>query len=205
MCARMVSSAVKGLNSSGMCATIKHFPGMRGASSDTHLTAANVGSDIAELRQNDFKPFKSGIKAGAEFCMLSHESVNSVTGDTTPATMSSLVIKDILRGELGFDGIVISDAMNMKPITERYSSDEAAVLSIKAGVDIVLMPDDLEEAYDGVIKAVKDGKISEKRINSSVRRIIKCKLLKGIIKLDSKLVIDAGADSYKDIGQMEND
>ncbi|MCR4717192.1 MAG: hypothetical protein K5656_08425, partial [Lachnospiraceae bacterium] len=205
ICSKMVSAAVKGLNNSGMIATLKHFPGMRAASSDTHIKAANVKSDIAELREVDFKPFISGIKANADFVMLSHESVNAVTGDTTPATMSSLVIKDILRDELGFEGVVITDAMNMEPIVGRYEADEAAVSSVKAGVDIILMPNDLELAYNGIVTAVKDGDITEERINDSVRRIIKCKLLKGIIKLDSDLVIDAIGDSYDDIGQMEND
>ena len=200
----MVSSAVKGLNSSGMCSTIKHFPGMRSASSDTHLTAANVKTDISELRKYDFKPFISGIKANADFCMISHESVNSITGDTTPSTMSKLVIKDILRDELGFEGIVITDSMNMTPIISRYSSDEAAIKAVKAGVDVILMPEDIELSFDGIIDAVRNGDISEERIETSVRRIIKCKLLKGIISLDSDIVIDAGADSYRDIGQMEN-
>ncbi|MBQ4232815.1 MAG: hypothetical protein II699_05995 [Lachnospiraceae bacterium] len=205
MVSDMVESAVKGLNRSGMCSTVKHFPGMRSASSDTHLAAANVNTDISELRKRDFKPFISGIKAGSDFCMISHESVNSITGDTTPATMSSLVIKDILREELGFDGIVITDSMNMMPIVSKYSSEEAAVNAVKAGVDIVMMPDDIEAAFDGIIDAVRNKDISESRINSSVKRIIKCKLLKGIISLDSDIVIDAGEDSYQDIGQMENE
>ncbi len=204
MVSDMVSSAVKGLNRSGMCSTIKHFPGMRSASSDTHIAAANVNTDISELRKRDFKPFISGIKANADFCMISHESVNSITGDTTPATMSSLVIKEILREELGFNGIVITDSMNMMPIVSKYSSEEAAVNAVKSGVDIVLMPEDIEASFDGIIDAVRDKDISESRIDSSVKRIIKCKLLKGIISLDSDIVLDAGADSYHDIGQMEN-
>ena len=107
--------------------------------------------------------------------------------------------------ELGFDGIVITDSMNMMPIVSKYSSEEAAVNAVKAGVDIVMMPDDIEAAFDGIIDAVRNKDISESRINSSVKRIIKCKLLKGIISLDSDIVIDAGEDSYQDIGQMENE
>ena len=106
--------------------------------------------------------------------MVGHISVPKVTGDDTPATLSKTMI-DILRNELQFDGIVITDAMNMGAITNDYSSGEAAVKAIEAGVDIILMPADFKAAYASILDAVKTGKISEERIDASVRRIITIK------------------------------
>lgn len=203
---KMVKSLVKGLQSQDVMATLKHFPGQGTASMDTHLGAANISEDIAKLRSDEFKPFKSGMKAGASFVMLSQSSVESVTGDMTPACMSSLIVKDILRDELGFKGIVITDAMNMEAICSKYTSRDAAVNCIKAGVDIILMPQDLQEAYDGVIAAVRSGELEESEINVSVRRIIKTKIKKGVLPLTSDVVVKASQesyDNYRDIGEME--
>lgn len=107
--------------------------------------------------------------------MVGHISVPKVTGDDTPATLSKTLVTDILRGELQFDGIIITDAMNMGAITNEYDSGEAAVKAIEAGIDIVLMPADFKTAYAGVLDAVKTGRISEERIDDSVRRIIMIK------------------------------
>lgn len=201
--ADMVLEVVKGLKEQKVCATLKHFPGQGAASSDTHISAANVSKSINELRKSDFVPFSKGIKAGADFVMVSHESLNSLTGDNTPACMSSLVIKDILREELGFHGIVITDAMNMQSITGQYSSKDAAVNCVKAGVDVILMPGDLEEAYNGLIDAVNSGEISKGRINSSVKRIIKCKIKHKILPLASDVVIDASQADYENYQDIE--
>ncbi len=205
MVADMVSEEVKGLIEGGVMATLKHFPGQGAATSDTHISAANVTKSIEELRQQDFIPFKKGIKAGAQFVMLSHESLSSLTGDSTPVCMSSLVVTDILQEELGFKGIVITDAMNMVPIVSKYTSSEAAVNCIKAGVDMVLMPEDLMQAYDGVINSVRNGILTEDSIDESVRKIIKCKVQQEILPLDSELVVKASQESYEKIGEMEND
>lgn len=206
--ADMVKQLVKGITSEGVCATLKHFPGQGSASSDTHVSSAVVDKTIDELRASDFVPFASGIKAGAQFVMMSHESLRSVTGDNTPACMSSLIIQDILREELGFENIVVTDAMNMVPITAQYTSAEAAVNCIAAGVDMILMPQDLESAYDGVLDAVADGTLSEETIDTSVRRILKCKIEQKILPLDSEVVVKASQASYEDyqeIGDMENE
>ena len=109
--------------------------------------------------------------------MVSHISAPNVTGDNTPASLSSKMITEILRGQLGYQGIVITDAMNMKAITEYYTSADAAVMALQAGADMILMPENYEEAYNGVLEAVNNGTLTEERIDESLKRIfrIKCK------------------------------
>lgn len=204
---KMVAQEVKGMQQEGVCATLKHFPGQGAATSDTHVSVANVEKSIEQLRNCDFLPFSEGIEAGAQFVMMSQESLSGITGETEPACMSRLVVKDILREELAFKGIVITDAMNMKSITEQYSSEEAAVNCVKAGVDIILMPEDIEAAYNGIIDAVYSGEIEEKQIDKSVKRIIKCKIKNKILPLTSDLVVSASQSSYEEyqnIGDLEN-
>lgn len=186
--ADMVREVVKGLQSENVSATLKHFPGHGNASKDSHKGSVNVENDLERLRKIDFVPFKSGIKAGVDFIMVSHISISRVTEDTVPASLSSLVLKNMIRTELGFDGIVITDALNMKAITDNYSSKEAAVRAIKSGADMLLMPENLKEAYEGLLDAVNKGIIKESRIDDSLRRILKLKLKRGIILSDTNLI-----------------
>ena len=108
--------------------------------------------------------------------MAAHISAPHVTGDDTPASLSKTMITDILRGQMGYDGIVVTDAMNMGAVTEQYTSAQAAVKALQAGADLILMPEDFQEAYQGVLDAVKDGTLTEQRINESVTRIVKVKV-----------------------------
>ena len=108
--------------------------------------------------------------------MVAHISAPNLTGHDTPASLSDIVVTDILRDKMGYDGLVITDAMHMGAISSKYSSDEAAVMAIQAGVDIILMPEDFHKAYEGVLSAVNSGEISEERLNESVRRILEVKL-----------------------------
>lgn len=171
----MVTSAMNGLEELGVTACVKHFPGVGSASEDTHNGLAVVDKSLEELKQTELVPFISAIENGANMIMVGHISLPQVVGDNTPATMSKEVISDLLRSELGFNGVVITDAMNMGAITEYYASDEAAIRALKAGADMVLMPEDFETAYKGVIDAVKDGTISEDRINDSLKRVYRIK------------------------------
>lgn len=176
----MVKSFVKGLQDANVSATLKHFPGQGSSTGNTHHESVNLDKDIENLRKIDFKPFKAGVKAEADFIMVSHVSVSRVTGDTVPASMSEIVMKSILRTEFGFEGIIITDAMDMTAITLEYTSAEAAVDSIVAGADIVLMPQDYEEAVAGVHEAVADGTITEEQIDESVLRILQVKVKRGL-------------------------
>ena len=173
--AGMVTSAMNGLEEVGVTACVKHFPGLGDASEDTHNGLAVIDKSLDELKQTELVPFISAIENGANMIMVGHMSLPQVVGNNTPATMSKEVISDLLRSELGFNGVVITDAMNMGAITEYYGADEAAIRAFKAGADMVLMPEDFKLAYEGVIEAVKDGTISEERINNSLKRVYRIK------------------------------
>lgn len=173
--ADMVAAEVKGLREQGICATLKHFPGHGDTEEDSHAGAANSWKTLEELRACEFLPFEAGIEAGAEIVMAGHISVPNVTGDYLPASLSYTMITEILRNELKFDGVVITDAMNMGAITNVYGSGEAAVKAIQAGIDLILMPGDFYGAYSGVLEAVKNGTISTERLDESVERIFRLK------------------------------
>ncbi len=173
--ANMVSASVTGMKEGGVSSCLKHFPGIGSSVEDTHVEMAISERTLDEFRNEEFKVFAAGIEAGADFVMVSHMSAPALTGDNIPCSISSAVVTDMLRNELGFDGVIITDAMDMGAITEYYEADEAAILALKAGCDMILMPDDYEKAYNGVLEAVKNGTISEERINDSLRRIYRIK------------------------------
>lgn len=172
---QMVTAAMNGLKETGITACVKHFPGLGDAAEDTHNGLAVVDKSLEELKQTELVPFMAAIENGAEMIMVGHVSLPQVTGDNVPACMSKEVISDLLRSELGFNGVVITDAMNMGAITEYYGADEAAIRALKAGADMILMPENFETAYEGVLAAVNDGTISEARINDSLKRIFRIK------------------------------
>lgn len=182
--AEFVSAYVKGLESENICSTLKHFPGQGSSSGDTHQGSVDIDSSISKLRKIDFVPFVSGIEAGADFVMVSHISVSRVTETSEPASVSKLIMTTILREELDYSGLIVTDAFDMACITDKYSAAEAAVKSFHAGADIILMPQDLPEAYDAILSKVESGKISEKRLNDTVQRILKLKFQKGIMTLE---------------------
>lgn len=180
--AEFTSAFVKGIQKQNVSATLKHFPGQGSSSGDTHIESVNIDSSIASLRKNDFVPFEAGIAAGADFVMVSHISVSKVTETAQPASMSDLIMDTILRDELGFQGIIITDAMDMASITDNYTSAEAAYGAVNGGADIVLMPLDLEMAYNEIISRINDGSISRERLDASVLRILTVKFMRGIIQ-----------------------
>lgn len=171
----MVAAEVQGLQESGVSACLKHFPGIGDTTTDTHDEKAVSEKTLEDMQQTDLPAFQSGIDAGADFVMVSHMSLPNVVGDDTPCSLSGAVISDLLRNQLGYNGIVITDALDMSAITDSYSSAEAAVKAIEAGADMLLMPENFEEAYQGVLDAVQKGTISEDRINESLKRIYRVK------------------------------
>lgn len=171
----MVAAEVQGLQESGVSACLKHFPGIGDTTTDTHDEKTVSEKTLEDMQQNDLPAFQAGIDAGADFVMVSHMSLPNVVGDDTPCSLSGTVISDLLRNQLGYDGIVITDALDMSAITDSYSSAEAAVKAIEAGADMLLMPENFEEAYQGVLEAVQNGTISEERINESLKRIYRVK------------------------------
>ncbi len=185
--ADMVSQEVKGLQAQGVSATLKHFPGQGQCGEDTHKGYVELNATIDRLRDVEFLPFKSGISAGADMVMMSHVAVSKITGKETPASLTKLMVTDILREELQFDNVIITDAMNMKVITKFYDADQAAIMAIEAGNDMILMPDNFEQAFEGVLEAVKDGTLSESQIDEAAGRVLSVKIKRGILPESSKL------------------
>lgn len=170
--AEMALAVADGLHSQKVYSTFKHFPGHGATVGDTHKGYAYTDKTLAELEECELIPFKAGIENNIPFMMVAHISLPNIIGDDTPATLSRYIISDLLRNQMGYEGIVITDAMNMGAIAQNYTSEEAAVMALSAGVDIILMPENFHEAYYGVIKAVEDGRLSIERINESVKRIL---------------------------------
>lgn len=177
--AGMVTSELQGLSAAGVYGMVKHFPGHGGTSGDSHDGAVSTDKTLEELMAEELVPFQSAIDGGVNFVMVGHISAPNVTGDNAPATLSKVLITDVLRGQMGYNGIVITDAMNMEAVAGFYNSDKAAVLAVTAGADMILMPADYNTAYTGILNAVNDGTITEERINESVTRIVKAKLAMG--------------------------
>ena len=176
-----VAACVQGFREGGILCTLKHFPGHGDTAADSHLGAAVSGKSLEELRQCELLPFKAGMEAGAPLVMVGHISLPQVTGDETPASLSEKITSGLLRRELGFEGVIITDSMSMGAITNVYTTAEAAVLAVRAGADIVLMPENLDEAVEGILAAVEAGELTEQRIDESVTRILSLKLEQGII------------------------
>lgn len=172
----MTQLVVKGLEDNQVYACLKHFPGHGATSGDTHAGYAYTDKTLDELMQSELVPFSNGIQNGVHFIMVSHIAAPQVTGDNLPASLSPYMIQTVLREQMGYDGIVITDAMNMGAISDNYGSADATVRAVNAGADIVLMPKDFVSAYQGVLNAVENGTISTDRIDEAVRRILRVKM-----------------------------
>ena len=172
----MVSGVLDGLAENNIIGVVKYFPGYGSTSGDGTEGTVSTEKTLEELKMSELVPFQLAIDAGTGFVMVGHVSVPNITGSEIPSSLSEYMITQVLRNDMGFTGIVITDAMNKKAITNSYESADAAVTAVAAGADIVLMPEDFKKAYEGVIEAVNSGVISEERINTSLVRIVKAKL-----------------------------
>lgn len=174
--AEMSAAVLKGLEENGVCGAFKHFPGHGATEGDTHDGYAFTSRTLDDLLTCELIPFERGIQEDVDFIMAGHISLPNVIGDDTPASLSYKMLSEILRDQMDYNGIIITDAMNMGAISQTYTSADAAVKAIQAGADIILMPDDFASAYQGVLNAVDNHTIPEERINDSVSRILKVKL-----------------------------
>ncbi len=177
--AELVVAAVEGFNEGGVACTLKHFPGHGDTATDSHLGMACSYKTIEELGSQEYLAFESGIDAGADMVMVGHITMTNI--DNLPATISPTMIKGELRGKLGFDGVVITDALAMGAVANYYESGELAVKCVQAGDDILLMPADLSAAVKGIEDAVSDGTLTEARIDESVLRILELKEKRGML------------------------
>lgn len=175
MVGNMGISLAKGLNETGIIPAYKHFPGHGATITDSHVALPIVTKTKEELMEFDIIPFKEAIKNNAKVIMVGHLAVPNITGSNIPASLSKVVIQDLLINELGYHGLVVTDALNMKAITDNYSEKQIYELAINAGVDILLMPKSTESAINNIKKSISEGKISEAKINNSVKKILTLK------------------------------
>jgi beta-N-acetylhexosaminidase len=174
--ARMGVSFVRGVQENGSIATGKHFPGHGDTETDSHVALPVIRHDRARMDSVELYPFREAINAGMGAIMTAHISVPSLNGGVRePSTLSPFVLTNVLRGELGFQGIVFTDAMDMSAISRQHDSGDAAVRALEAGADVILMPASVRGAIEGIVKAVEEGRLSEERLDRSVMRVLATK------------------------------
>ena len=178
--AELVASAVEGFHDGGVACTLKHFPGHGDTAEDSHYGAAYVYKTLDQLREEELLPFKAGIDAGADAVMVGHMTVVEVSEE--PALFSYDLITGILREELGFDGVVMTDSLEMQALSDSYPEGETVVRAVQAGVDMLLCPADPAGAVEALCSAVEEGRISEERIDESVLRILILKEARGLLE-----------------------
>src|SRR5215471_2662109 len=187
--AGMVAAFVRGAKTYGMLTTAKHFPGHGDTSTDSHLGTARVDGDLARLESVELPPFQKAIEAGVDSVMVAHLSVPALDPDPDKvATISTRTVNGVLREQMGFKNLIVTDALEMRGLTNLYPqghgnpAGRAAVDALKAGNDVILLPTDLDGAFRGLVDAVKKGEISRSRIDASVRRILEAKASLGLHK-----------------------
>lgn len=176
-CAELVAAAVEGFEDKNMACSLKHFPGHGDTETDTHLGSAYVDKSYEQMKDEELAPFASGIASGADSVMMGHIIVEDVS--PVPASISKEWI-DILRDDMDFQGVVVTDGLEMGAVSQQYSAGELAVKCVEAGEDVLLLPEDPYAAVDAVVAAVESGQIDEGRIDKSVERILAMKSKHGI-------------------------
>ncbi|MGB0915040.1 MAG: glycoside hydrolase family 3 N-terminal domain-containing protein [Crocinitomicaceae bacterium] len=176
-----VEAAVKGMESQGVLTSIKHFPGHGDTDTDSHYELPIVNNSYAQINAIDFFPFRSGIRAGASSVMIGHLNVPALDPSGTPSSLSRLTIHDYLKGELGFKGLVISDALGMKAVADKYGKTEVCVKAFQAGCDILLFPESVGGAIDAILEKVDAGEIDRNEIDARCKKVLEAKY-KSIIK-----------------------
>ncbi len=180
--AEYVAAEVRGVREANCLATLKHFPGHGNTATDSHIGLSTISGNRAELNSTEIVPFKQTIDSGVDSVMTAHLAVPNVTGDNLPATLNPKILNDVLRKDLKFNGIISTDSMEMGAITKAYPNGASAVMAIKAGVDVVLFPPDIDAAINAIETAVKSGEITEERLNDSVRRLLNAKYKIGLFQ-----------------------
>lgn len=173
--AGFVTAMMRGLEEQSVTACLKHFPGIGSTTEDMNSGRASTDRTMEEFLAEELKVFEAGIDAGAQMIMVGHLLAPALTGDNDPCIFSKELVTGILREQMGYDGVIITDSLSKAAITEYYSSDEAAIWALLAGCDMLLMPEDFQMAYEGVLTAVRNGNVSEERINDSLKRVYRIK------------------------------
>ncbi len=170
-----VSALVKSFESNGVMSCLKHFPGHGNTSADSHYNLPLIDRSLTQIEAIDWYPFREGISAGASSVMVGHLNVPALDQSGMPSSLSAPVIRHYLQEELGFDGLVISDALNMKAVTGSYGKQETVEKAFMAGCDILLFPESVTEAIDGLVKLVESGKISAAEVDARCRKVLSYK------------------------------
>lgn len=168
----------EGIEKSNVLSVYKHFPGIGNSTIDSHLDLPLIKATKKELLENELIPFKEAIKNGSSMIMIGHAAYPNITGSNIPASLSKTIINDILREELGFNGVVVSDALNMKAVTNNYSEKEMLEMAINAGCDILLMPKEPKKAVKIIEELINENKVTPQQIDASVKRILYLKYFK---------------------------
>lgn len=190
--AGLVAAEVKGYQSSGVAATAKHFPGHGDTAVDSHFGFPVITHSRELWSALDAVPFRAAIRAGIDSIMTAHIMVPALDPAGDPATLSHPILTGILRGELGYDGVVVTDSLGMEGVRTKYGDDRVPVLALKAGVDQLLNPPDLSVAWNAVLNAVRGGELTEARLDESILRVLRLKAKHGL--LSDPYVCDAGVD-----------
>ena len=213
---KLGNAYIKGLQESGTAATAKHFPGHGDTAVDSHLGLPEVPHDINRLKKVELYPFQQAMDAGIDAVMTAHVTFPKIDDTKViskkdgkeialPATLSQKVLTGLMREQMSFKGVIVTDAMNMGAIVEHFGAVDAAIRSVKAGTDIVLMPVGLEAVANGLYDAVNKGEISTKRIEQSVERILTLKLNRGIVKAEVEKSLDEKiANAIQVVGSAEH-
>ena len=180
MVGEYASALARGVRDGGALATLKHFPGHGDTATDSHIGLSIVPVDKSRLEQVELVPFKMAIQSGVDSVMTAHVAMPKITGDEIPATLNPKISTDILRKELGFNGIITTDAMEMGAIAKNYPDGKSVVMAVKAGADVVILPADAKKTIDTIEAAVKSKEISEEQINTTVRRLLAAKYRLGL-------------------------
>jgi beta-N-acetylhexosaminidase len=199
----LVAAYIKGAHAAGMLTTVKHFPGHGDTATDSHLGVASVNVDRAHLDSIELPPFRQAIAAGVDSVMVAHVTVPALDPDPNHvATISPAVVSDLLEKQLGFKGLIVTDALDMAGLTHLFANDigRAAVEAFKAGNDLLIIPADLPASYESMIKAVRSGEISQKRLDVSVLKILK---IKASLGLNRSRTVDLKAIAAA-VGKPEN-
>lgn len=170
-----VKAAVQGMEEQGVLTSIKHFPGHGDTETDSHYGLPLVENSLTQIDAIDFPPFRAGIRAGTASVMIAHLNVPALDSTGTPSSLSPIVIKDYLQGQLGFKGLVISDALNMKAVADRYGKTEVVVKAFEAGCDILLFPESVEEAIHAIKQKVEAGEIDMTEIDVRCKKVLNAK------------------------------
>ena len=170
-----VKAFVRGMQGNGVMTSIKHFPGHGNTDKDSHLELPTISQSLKTIEAIDLFPFREGIRVGTSSVMIGHLNVPALDNSGTPSSLSKKVIQDLLRKEMGFNGIIISDALNMKAVADKYGKTEVVVKAFEAGCDILLCPESLGEAIQAIKSKVDKGEISKKEIDDRCLKLLKAK------------------------------